>query len=140
MRRIYHRFPPRCDLNFDIDRPFEHVIRALIGMDNTHTTSHKGADLVKLQYSVSIAENKINFIPAAGLEEIADSISEAADFRIILAETLLTPQKRIPLSENRFLVRVNDAGSSCECFAVKENSHGEMDAFTLRQIIKDACE
>jgi hypothetical protein len=139
MRRIYHRFPQRCDLTFDIDRPFTEVIRCIVRLDNTHRTSHEGEDLIKVKYAVDVAENRISFAPVSQFSNLPENITETADFRIILHEILLTPEKRLPISENRFFLRVHDAGGVCECFAVKDGSSGKMDAMDLKQVIQEAC-
>ncbi|KQC04498.1 MAG: hypothetical protein APR53_10625 [Methanoculleus sp. SDB] len=140
MRRIYHRFPPSCDLNFDIDRSFSDLVRCIQKLHHSHITNRKGADLVKLTFLVDVADKKTQFVPVDYVSDIAETVTEACDFRITLHETMLTPEKSIPVSENMFLVRVNDAGQRCDCFAVKEGRQGQMDAMDLRELLKGACE
>lgn len=140
MRRIYHRFPQRCDLTFDIDRPFSDVIGCIVGMHDTHVTSRKDEDLVKLRTVVEIAESKTKMEPVDRFANLQETVTETADFRISLHETLLTPAQRLPVSENIFLLRVSDTGQGCECFALKENAKGSMDAMDLKNIIKGACD
>jgi hypothetical protein len=140
MRRIYHRFPLKVDLTFEITRPFAEVVRCIVGLDNTHTTDRIGDDLVKLDFVVDVAESKTRFEPVDRIPGLCDTLSEEADFRITLNETLLTPERRVPLSENRFYLRVHDSGPRCECFAVKEGTSGGMDAMHLRNYVMGVCE
>jgi hypothetical protein len=140
MRRIYHRFPQRCDLNFSIERPFPDMIRCIIGMHTSHVTERRGGDLVKLSFRVEVAEAKTQLVPVDQVRDLAATITESADFRISLHETLLTPEKRLPVSENRFFVKVNDAGGLCEFYVTKDGAQGEKDATDLRALIKGACE
>jgi hypothetical protein len=140
MRRVYHRFPLACDLNFDLDLPFSDVIRCIAAMHNTHTTSRKGDALMKFRTLVEVADQKTKMETVTMFPHLADTVTETADFRISLHETLLTPEKRLPVSENVFLLRVHDTGPGCECFALKENTQGSLDAMDLRGIIRGACE
>ncbi|NYT05729.1 MAG: hypothetical protein GKC04_05070 [Methanomicrobiales archaeon] len=140
MRRIYHRFPQSCDLNFDIDRSFADVMHCIQRLHRSHTTSRRGEDLVKLSFLVDVAEKKTQFVPVDYVSDLAQTVTESADFRITLHETLLTPQKSIPVSENRFLIRISDAGVRCDCYAVKDGRQGQMDAMDLKVLLKGACE
>jgi hypothetical protein len=140
MRRIYHRFPQRCDLNFSIERPFTDVIRCIIGLHTRHITERREGDLVKLSFRVEVAEAKTQLVPVDRIPDLAGTLTESADFRISLQETLLTAEKRLPVSENRFFFRVNDAGARSECYATKDGSQGDIDATGLRALIKGACE
>jgi hypothetical protein len=140
MRRIYHRFPLRADLSFEIIRPFGEVVRCIVGLHDSHITNRKGDDLVKLHFVVDVAESKTRFEPVDRIPGLCDNVSEVADFRITLNETLLTPSRRVPLSESRFYLRVQDSGPRCECFAVKEGSAGGMDAMDLKSFVTGACE
>jgi len=54
--------------------------------------------------------------------------------------TLLTPEKRLPVAENVFYLRIVDKGPTTECYAAKESSRGDMDAMDLREFLKGACE
>jgi len=140
MRRIYHRFPLKADLTFEITHPFAEVVRCIVGLNNSHITDRKGADLVKLHFLVDVAESKTRFEPVDRIPGLCDTLSEVADFRIALNETLLTPERKVPLSENRFFLRVQDSGPRCECFVVKEGSSGGMDAMHLKSYVMGACE
>jgi hypothetical protein len=140
MRRIYHRFPLRADLTFEITRPFGEAVRCIVGLHDSHITNKQGDDLVKLHFVVEVAESKTRFEPVDRIPGLCDSLSEVADFRIALNETLLTPDRRVPLSENRFFLRVQDSGPRCECFVVKEGSSGNLDAMDLRSHVMGACE
>jgi hypothetical protein len=140
MRRIYHRFPQRCDLNFSIERSFPEVIRCIIGMHTRHVTERKAGDLVKLSFNVEVAEAKTQLVPVDRIPDLAETTTESADFRISLHETLLTPEKRLPVSENRFFLKVIDSGGHCECYVTKDGIQGDKDAMDLRAFIKGACE
>jgi hypothetical protein len=54
--------------------------------------------------------------------------------------TLLTPEKRLPVAENVFYLRMIDKGSTTECYTAKESPHGDMDAMDLRRFLKGVCE
>ncbi|HDR74035.1 MAG TPA: hypothetical protein ENN85_09050 [Methanoculleus sp.] len=140
MRRIYHRFPLKADLAFEIAHPFAEAVRCIVGLNNSHITEKKGDDLVKLHFVVDVAESKTRFEPVDRIPGLCDTVSEVADFRITLNETLLTPARRVPLSENRFLLRLQDSGPRCECFAVKDGTAGDMDAMHLKSYVMGACE
>lgn len=140
MRRIYHRFPLRADLTFEITRPFGEAVRCVTGLHHSHITDRKGDDLVKLHFVVEVAESKTRFEPVDRIPGLCETLSEVADFRITLNETLLTASRRVPISENRFFLRVQDAGPRCECFVVKDGSSGGMDAMDLKSHVMGACE
>jgi hypothetical protein len=63
-----------------------------------------------------------------------------ADFRVDLQRTLLTPDKRLPVSENVFFLRIVDKGPATECYVAKESRIGDLDAMDLRRMLKGACE
>ncbi|MDD1676002.1 MAG: hypothetical protein LUQ17_04865 [Methanomicrobiales archaeon] len=139
MRTVYHRFPSTFDLDFEIQKPFGEVLRCLRTLHESHTTSRKGIDLVKCQTLVHIAYNKTAFEPVNRLPPIEDAVTEMADFRMIIRETRLTPKNRVPVSENSFLMRVQDKGKVTEVTIAKEEARGEMDAMDLKEILKGAC-
>jgi hypothetical protein len=139
MRTVYHRFPTTFDLDFELQKPFGEVLRCLHTLHESHTTSRKGIDLVKCQTLVQIAHNKTTFEPLNRQPAVLDSVTEMADFRIIVRETRLTPKNRVPVSENTFLVRVVDKGMFTEVTIAKEESRGDIDAMDLREILKGAC-
>jgi hypothetical protein len=139
MRTVYHRFPTTFDLDFELQKPFGEVLHCFRALHESHTTSRKGIDLVKCQTLVQIAHNKTTFEPINRLPAIEDTITEMADFRLIVRETRLTPKNRVPVSENSFLVRVADKGKFTEVTIAKEESRGDMDAMDLREILKGAC-
>ncbi|KUG19571.1 MAG: hypothetical protein KO206_02095 [Methanomicrobiaceae archaeon] len=140
MRRIYHRFPHRIDYDFEIDRPFRDVLRCLRLLHNTHTTSRTENGLVKSRILIQISDNMTQFEDMDTMPPIEDSVTEAGDFRIDLQETLLNPDRRLPVAANTFLLRVMDKGSRTECFVVKQGRSGGMDAMDLRMLLKGACE
>jgi RecB family endonuclease NucS len=139
MRTVYHRFPTNFDLDFEISKPFGEVLRCIRTLHESHTTSKKGIDLVKCQTLVQVAHNKTTFEPVNRLPPIEDSVTEVADFRMIVRETRLTPKNRVPVSENAFLVRVADKKTFTEITIAKEESRGDMDAMDLKEILKGAC-
>lgn len=139
MRTVYHKFPTTFDLDFEVHRPFVDVLRCLRKMHETHTTKRKGIDLVKCQTLVHVAHNKTAFEPVNHVPPIEDTVTEMADFRLIIRETRLTPKERVPVSENIFLIRVAEKGKMTELTVAKEASHGDMDAMDVRELIKGAC-
>ncbi len=139
MRRIYHRFPQRIDLDFELDRPFREVLRCLQRMHNTHTTERKEKGLLKRRVLIQISDGRTQFEELDRLPPLEETISEVADFRIDLQETLLQPDRRLPVSENVFLIRVTDRGQRTECFVAKEGRYGGMDAMDVRQLLRGAC-
>ena len=139
MRTVFHRFPTTFDLDFEVNRPFPEVLRCLRQLNGSHTTSRKGVELVKCQTTVQIAQNKTAFEPLEHVAGVEEKVTEMADFRLIIRETRLTPDKRIPVSENVFLLRVADKGKVTEFTIAKEGSKGEMDAMDVREILKGAC-
>jgi hypothetical protein len=139
MRRIYHKFPQRCDLVFDLDRPLPDVIQCITRMHNTHTTRKKGEDLLKLSMMVEVADQKTRMVPVDNFPNLHRTVTEAADFRITYHETLLTPDQKVPVSVNQFLFRVSEVSGGCECFALKENAQGSLDSMDLKQLISGAC-
>jgi hypothetical protein len=139
MRTVYHRFPTTFDLDFELQKPFTEVLRCLRALHESHTTSRKGVDLVKCQTLVHIAHNKTTFEPINHLPHVEETVTEVADFRMIIRETRLTPKNRVPVSENTFLVRFADKGTFTEVTIAKEDSRGDMDAMDLRDILKGAC-
>lgn len=108
-------------------------------LHESHTTSRKGIDLVKCQTLVQVAHNKTTFEPINRLPDMENTVTEMADFRMIVRETRLTPKNRVPVSENSFLVRIVDKGKFTEVTIAKEESRGEIDAMDLREILKGAC-
>ena len=94
---------------------------------------------MKCQTLVHIAYNKTTFEPLNRLPPIEDSVTEMADFRIVIRETRLTPKSRVPVSENAFFVRVADKGKATEITIAKEEARGDMDAMDLKEILKGAC-
>ncbi|MDD1678903.1 MAG: hypothetical protein LUO93_06965 [Methanomicrobiales archaeon] len=139
MRTVYHRFPTTFDLDFELQKPFGEVLRCFRSLHESHTTSRKGVDLVKCQTLVSVAHNKTSFEPVNHLPDIEKTVTEMADFRVVVRETRLTPKNRVPVSENIFLVRIVDKGKFTEVTVAKEESRGGMDAIDLREILKGAC-
>jgi len=81
----------------------------------------------------------MNFEMLDALPPFEDTVTETADLRLIIHDTILSGQGRFPLSEDIFLLRVEDKGGHCECMVVREGDQGTMDATTVRDILKGAC-
>ncbi|MDD1660638.1 MAG: hypothetical protein LUQ62_05480 [Methanomicrobiales archaeon] len=94
---------------------------------------------MKRQILVQLATNRTNFEMLDGLPPFEDTVTETADLRLILHDTILSGKGRFPLSENIFLLRVEDRGQHCECMVVREGETGSMDATTVRDLLKGAC-
>ena len=139
MRRIYYRFPTSYDLDFDLPRPFGEVLRCLHTLHDSHSTYRREKELVKRQILVQLATNRMNFEMLDALPPFEDTVTETADLRLILHDTILSGQGRFPLSENIFLLRVEDKGQHCECMVVREGDQGSLDATTVRDLLKGAC-
>ena len=140
MRRIYHRFPLQIDLDFEVARPFQDLLSCVARLHNTHTTTKRGDGLIKERILIQVTDGRTQFLDLDDLMPLAENISEAADLRIDFQRTLLTPEKRLPIAENIFYLRIVDRGPTTECYAAKESSHGDMDAMDLRELLKRACE
>lgn len=140
MRRIYHRFPQSVDLDFELNRPFREVLNCIARMHDTHTTTRGADGLVKERIFFQIADERTQFQDLDTLLPLAEKVSEVADFRVELQRTLLTPEKRLPVSENAFFLRIVDKGRLTECYVAKDGHHGDLDAMDLRRILKGACE
>jgi len=140
MRRIYHRFPQSIDLDFEIVRPFQDVLACIARMHDTHTTVRGADGLVKERILIQIADGRTQFLDLNALAPLSEKVSEMADFRVDLQRTLLTPEKRLPVSENIFFLRIVDKGPVTECYAAKDGRVGDLDAMDLRRLLKGACE
>lgn len=140
MRRVYYRFPTRFDLNFTLSSPFGQALRYVAALHRTHTTCRQGDGLCKRDILLEIADDRTRFLPLDLIPALADEVTESADFRVSVRETLLQPEGRRPLSENTFLMRIVDRGPQSEVFVVKESRGGSMDAMAIRDILKGACE
>ena len=140
MRRIYHRFPQSIDLDFEINRPFRAVLACIARMHDTHTTERDADGLVKERILIRIADGRTQFLDLDDLVPLAENVTEVADFRVDLQKTLLTPEKRLPVSDNVFFLRLVDKGALTECYVAKEGQFGDMDAMDLRKMLKGACE
>ncbi|MBP2133085.1 hypothetical protein J2128_001006 [Methanomicrobium sp. W14] len=138
MRRIYHRFPQRCDLDFDVERPFIDVVEKVAGMNNTHVTQRVGDDLIRLDMHVSVADSKTRMVPVDSVPDLLDTITDAADFMLILNETKLTGERRIPRFETVYYLRVSEKGMLTECIVSREGTRGTTDAYDVKRLITGA--
>ena len=137
MRRIYHRFPVRSDLVFDIQRPFNDVVSVICALHGTHETGRApGGEMVRIDFTAAVAEKKIAFVPVDQVPGLIYSITEAVDFQIELKETTLMSDRRIPRSKNVFLLRVSEAGMASECTIVKTSTMTGLDALDLKTLIE----
>lgn len=135
MRRIYHRFPRICDLDFEIEEPFMDVVRRIASFDGTHITKKIGDDLIKLELRVEVAEQKTGFEEIGKIKKFFDEITDTVDFRIRINETVLTGERKIPRLETSFLVRVVEMGMASDCYLYKEGASGNLDTFDLKNFI-----
>ncbi|WP_298667355.1 hypothetical protein [uncultured Methanofollis sp.] len=140
MRRVYYRFPTRFDLNFTLSSPFGQALRYVAALHRTHITCRQGDDLLKRDLLLEIADDRTRFLPLDLIPTLATEVTESADFRFSVHETLLRAEGRRPVSENVFLMRIVDRGPQSEVFVVKEGVTGSMDAVDVREILKGACE
>ena len=140
MRRIYHRFPQSIDLDFELVRPFQDVIACKARMHDTQTTVRGVDGLVKERILFQVADGRTQFLDLDALKPFSEKVSETADFRVDLQRTLLTPEKRLPVSENVFFLRIVDRGPVTECYVAKDGRLGDLDAMDLRRLLKGACE
>jgi len=140
MRRIYHRFPQSIDLDFELVQPFRGILTCIARMHDTHTTVKEADGLVKERIHIQIADGRTKFLDLDDLMPLSEKVTEAADFRVSLQRTLLTPEKRLPVAENVFYLRIIDKGPVTECYIAKEGRLGDLDAMDLRRILKGACE
>jgi len=139
MRRIYHRFPTRNDLVFDIQRPFIDVVSAICALHGTHDTGRTpGGEMVRIDFTAAVAEKKISFVPVDQVAGLLYSVTEAVDFQIELKETALMAERRIPRSKNVFLLRVREAGMASECVVVKTSTMTGLDALDVKSLIEGA--
>ncbi|WP_342679002.1 hypothetical protein [Methanofollis sp. UBA420] len=140
MRRVYYRFPTRFDLNFTLSSPFGQALVYVAALHRTHTTCRQGDDLYKRDILLELADDRTRFLPLDLIPALASEVTESADFRFSIHETLLRPEGRRPVSENIFLMRIVDRGPQSEVFVVKEGVAGSMDAMDIREILKGACD
>jgi hypothetical protein len=140
MRRIYHRFPQPIDLDFEVARPFRDVLRCMQQMHNTHTTERKQEGLLKRRIVIQVSDGRTKFDGLEDVPPLEEIVTEAVDLRIDLQETMLHPDRKVPVSQNVFFVRFVDKGPFTECYVAKEGRHGEMDAMDIRRLLKGACE
>ncbi len=139
MRTVYHRFPTSFDLDFELRRSFADTLRCLEQLNNSHTTRKRGLNLIKCQVTLQIAQHKTTFAPLESVPDAGGKVTEMADLRMIVRETRLTPEAKVPVSENVFLLRLVDRGASTEVTVAKEGRKGEMDAMDVKSILMDAC-
>ena len=109
-------------------------------MHDTHTTVKEADGLVKERIHIQIADGRTKFLDLDDLMPLSEKVTETADFRVSLQRTLLTPEKRLPVAENVFYLRIVDKGPVTECYIAKEGRQGDLDAMDLRRILKGACE
>mgnify|MGYP000852388666 FL=1 len=140
MRRIYHRFPQSIDLDFELVRSFQDVLACIARMHDTHTTVRGADGLVKERILIQIADGRTQFLDLNALAPLSEKVNEMADFRVDLQRSLLTPEKRLPVSENIFFLRIVDKGPITECYVAKDGRVGDLDAMDLRRLLKGACE
>ena len=140
MRRVYYRFPTRFDLNFSLMVPFPRAIGAIATLHRTHSNRREDGNLFKQHIILEIADDRTRFLPIDLLPSIADMVTESADFRLSIHETLLRPEGRVPVSEDAFLIRIVDRGPQSEVFVVKEGTSGSHDALDVRDLLRGACE
>jgi hypothetical protein len=140
MRRIYHRFPQSIDLDFELARPFREVLACIARSHDTHAAVRGAEGLVKERILIQIADGRTQFLDLDVLMPLSENVTEAADFRIDLQRTLLTPEKRLPVAENIFFLRIVDKGPVTECYIAKDGRLGDTDAMDLRRMLKGACE
>lgn len=135
MRRVYFRFPLRCDLDFVAEEPFMTVISRIGSFDGEHITKKVGGELVKLDLQVFVAKDKTGFDKIENIHGFYDTTTDTVDFRIVFNETILTGERRIPRSTTSFLVKVEEKGMACDCFIAKEGTVGNVDALDLKNLI-----
>ena len=135
MRRVYFRFPLRCDLDFVAEEPFMTVISRIGSFDGEHITKKVGDELVKLDLQVFVAKDKTGFDKIENIPGFYDTTTDTVDFRIMFNETILTGERRIPRSTTSFLVKVEEKGMSCDCYIAKEGVAGNVDALDLKNLI-----
>ncbi|HDQ07591.1 MAG TPA: hypothetical protein ENN44_02245 [Methanoculleus sp.] len=138
MRRIYHRFPRRCDLVFDINVPFSDAAGTIVRLNGTHEAARLGDEMVRIDFQVQVADQKISFLPVDEVAGLLYNLTEAVDFQIELKETLLSSERRIPRSRNVFLVRLEEVGMATECTITKTSSMTGLDALDLKRLILGA--
>lgn len=136
MRRVYYRFPLRCDLDFEIEEPFMDVVGRIAGFNGSHITKKVGDELIKLDLKVDVADKKTGFEHIENIRDFYDNTTDTVDFRIIIKETILTGERKIPRSETVFLVKVEEKGMSCDCFVARESPSGNVDALDLKNLIR----
>ena len=140
MRRVYHRFPLRCDLDFDLPYPFIDVVTKIVSMNNTHVTQRAGGDLVKLDLRISVADEKTNMVPVENIPALLDTITDEADFLLRMNETILTGDRKIPRAETIYYLKIKESGMMSECFATKEGDKGSTDAYDVKKLISGTFE
>ncbi len=138
MRRIYHRFPKRCDLVFDVNVPFSDAVATIVRLNGTHEAARLGDEMVRIDFQVQVADHKTSFLPVDEVPGLLYDLTEAVDFQIELKETLLSTERRIPRSRNVFLVRLDEVGMATECTITKTSSMTGQDALDLKRFILGA--
>jgi len=138
MRRVYHLFPHKIDLDFIIERPFSDVVTALAGMHHNHATDRIGEELIKIEFLVSVADEKTHLVPVDKMPGFQDTLTEEADFQVALNETTLAGEGRRARADNVFLLKIREEGMTCQCFASRTAGNGTLDSFDLKTFLTGA--
>lgn len=138
MRRVYHLFPHKIDLDFIIERPFSDVVAALAGMHHDHATDRISNELIKIEFLVSVADEKTRMVPVDTMPGFLENLTEEADFQVALNETTLVGEGRRPRADNIFLLKIREEGMTCQCFAARTGGTGTLDAFDLKTFLMGA--
>ncbi len=136
MRRVSYLFPKTCDIMFDVPEPFSSYLSGIKKLADRQDNFRSETDPVKREITVFIAHDRLGFEKISKTSPLEGEVTNEADMKIVLTDTILRASGNIPVSEHIFLVKGLDKGNFTEIYISKSPVTPGISSFEMKQIIR----
>lgn len=135
MRRVSYSFPQTCDIMFEVPRPFSAYLSGMEKIADRQDNFRSQNGPIKRGIAVFIAQNRTGFERIRKTTLLEKEVTDEADLKIVLTDTILKSSGSIPLTEHIFFVKGVDKGNFTEVYVTKSPATPGFSSFDMKQMI-----
>jgi len=135
MRRVSYSFPHTCDIMFDVPRPFSAYLSGMEKIADRQDNFRSPNGPIKRGIAVFIAQNRTGFERINKNTHLEGEVTDEADMKIVLTDTILKSSGSIPMNEHIFFVKGLEKGNFTEVYVTKSPVTPGFSSIEMKQMI-----
>jgi len=135
MRRVSYLFPRTCDIMFDVPLPFSAYLQGMTKLADRQDNFRTANGPFKREIAVFIAHNRTGFERISKNTHPEREVTDEADMKIVLTDTILKSSGSIPLTEHVFFVKGLEKGNFTEVYVTKSPVTPGFSSSEMKQMI-----